>query len=357
MRKRISHLLVLTALLGAVSYGIFHIANTAEAQTYTTTTSTVMAYPAPSGCLILPYSLGIGNSGSYVFSLQTFLNQQGHMSYPPTGYYGVITLASVARFQAAHGISAIGYVGPLTRARIQAISCSGGSVPTPGPISISSITPSAGPVGTQVAITGTGFTNDNTVYFAGGVIPHVPATTIYTYASGIVCTGYPNCTGLLQSLTFTVPEYVGPYCASGGYCSLMPSRLVVPGVYDVSVGNEAYGQSNSLQFTVTGPANTGQPLSIAGIDAPSQLSLATPGTWTVRVSGAQGNLHYSVLWGDEGVYASAVLPPSAPMSVGSSATFSHAYYRTGTYTPLFTVSDDYGHTVTTSVTVVVTSHY
>ncbi|HVU75555.1 MAG TPA: IPT/TIG domain-containing protein, partial [Candidatus Paceibacterota bacterium] len=39
---------------------------------------------------------------------------------------------------------------------------------------IYSITPRSGPVGTQVSITGFGFTKDNIVHFGGGAIAHVP---------------------------------------------------------------------------------------------------------------------------------------------------------------------------------------
>jgi hypothetical protein len=44
-------------------------------------------------------------------------------------------------------------------------------------------------------------------------------------------------------------------------------------------------------------------------------------------------------------------------SVQSSATFSHAYGRSGTYKPVFTVTDDFGHSVSASNTVVVTPLY
>jgi len=358
MKKRISHLLILTAMLGAVSYGIFHIAATAEAETYTTTTSTVLTYPIEAGCLILPYSLGIGSSGSSVLSLQNFLNQHGYMSYQSTGYYGVITFSSVARFQAAHGISAIGYVGPLTRARIQAVSCDG-ITPTPKQVSIYTISPSAGPVGTSVTITGTGFTDDNTIYFAGGAIQHVPATTVYTYGQlGFACNGYPNCSAPLQSITFTIPEAIGQYCAPGMYCTML-ARMVTPGTYDISVGNDTYGKSNALQFTVTGGGVTGVPISISGIEGPHAISMTVPGTWTVRTNSIRSStLRYSVSWGDE-LYASTASAISAPVydTMQGSATFTHVYQRAGIFNPTFTVSNSYGNTATASMSVSVNPIY
>jgi peptidoglycan hydrolase-like protein with peptidoglycan-binding domain len=50
--------------------------------------------------------------------LQNYLTQQGLYSGPVTGYYGALTQTAVESFQKAHGISAIGTVGPLTIAAL-----------------------------------------------------------------------------------------------------------------------------------------------------------------------------------------------------------------------------------------------
>lgn len=56
--------------------------------------------------------------------LQGFLQDQGLLSADPTGYFGTVTLAAVNAFQTRNGITpASGYVGVLTRAKIQEISC------------------------------------------------------------------------------------------------------------------------------------------------------------------------------------------------------------------------------------------
>jgi peptidoglycan hydrolase-like protein with peptidoglycan-binding domain len=350
MKKSYISLAVLTFMLGLVSFGIVHVAKTAEAETYTTTSTSSVS----SGCLVFDRNMGMGETSGQVIALQNFLNGNGYMAYSSTGYFGPITFAAVTRFQAAYGISTTGFVGPLTRAQIQAYSCNNvPPIPVPNKISISSMAPSAGPVGTSVTIMGTGFTNDNTIYIAGGAIQHVPATTIYTYSNGIVCNGYPNCSAPLQSITFTVPSAIGQYCAPGMYC-IMLARVLNPGTYDIVVGNDTYGKSNAAKFTVT---DTGMPLSIQGIDGPNQLSMTVPGTWTVRTTGASGTLRYSVLWGDEMYYPSAGIMMPTPMPVSGTATFTHAYQRAGTFAPTFTVSDDYGHSVTTSMSVLVTPIY
>jgi hypothetical protein len=80
----------------------------------------------------LSTSLDIGSRGSDVTSLQTFLAQDATI-YPGglvTGYYGSLTAAAVSRFQTRYGISAVGRVGPQTRAKINELIASGGMTGT-----------------------------------------------------------------------------------------------------------------------------------------------------------------------------------------------------------------------------------
>jgi len=77
---------------------------------------------------VLSTSLDIGSRGANVTSLQTFLAQDASI-YPSrlvTGYYGPLTAAAVTQFQTRYGISAIGRVGPQTRAKINELIASGG---------------------------------------------------------------------------------------------------------------------------------------------------------------------------------------------------------------------------------------
>jgi len=68
--------------------------------------------------------VGVGAQGSEVTSLQTWLNVHGYYNGPITGYYGSLTQAGVERFQSAEGISATGYVGPLTLAALNGLAAS-----------------------------------------------------------------------------------------------------------------------------------------------------------------------------------------------------------------------------------------
>lgn len=334
----------------------------ASAQVNNTLSANVVA---PTSCVIFSNNFGYGaydySSNGAVSGLQTFLNSQGYFNsaYLGTGHYGSITARAVAQFQASHGIPATGFMGPLTRAAVQQITCGGGTNPTTPPsqsVSLYNESPSSGAVGTTVTLTGFGFTNSNTVLMDGNVAAsNVPITS----SIAISCTTNPSCHGgINQSITFTVPSALAPYCAPGYACPQY-MRLLTPGSYQITVLN-SNGTSNALTFTVTsGSTGNNQQLSISGLDAPASLPLGTTGTWTVHaLSNGQGNLHYSVVWGDENVYTSgnSIVAPQNT-TAQSTATFTHAYARSGNYTPVFTVTDDFGHTVNTSNTVVITPLY
>lgn len=125
-----------------------------------------IAFPTSSraavSCTILTADLGSGSSdtGSSqgVLALQRFLSASGHLSATPNGYFGPATLAGVRVFQSGQGISATGFVGPLTRTAIQRVSCSN----------------------TTTAVTSTVPTTSNT----GTIIPDVSSTIFTAPKSG-----------------------------------------------------------------------------------------------------------------------------------------------------------------------------
>ncbi len=107
---------------------------------------------------------------------------------------------------------------------------------------IYSISPTYGPVGTQVTISGTGFGYSGcTVYYCGNGI----ATSTINFGGTTIPNVYSyNGT----SLTFTVPSNLNT-CYPGQYCPQYYAP-VNPGVYPISVAN-ANGVSNSVNFTVS----------------------------------------------------------------------------------------------------------
>lgn len=64
--------------------------------------------------------LNVGSQDAQVTALQERLTSDGFFSGPITGYYGALTQAAVEKFQSAHGIDVYGYVGPGTRAALNA---------------------------------------------------------------------------------------------------------------------------------------------------------------------------------------------------------------------------------------------
>jgi peptidoglycan hydrolase-like protein with peptidoglycan-binding domain len=320
----------------------------------------VIAQPVSAGaCLSLAYNMRIGSTDAStqgsVTALQNFLVSQGYFNsaYVGSGRFGPITFAAVARFQASQGVSAIGVVGPLTRAAIARVSC-GTVIPPQTNVSIYNINPSSSAIGTTVSVTGFGFTSDNTILMDGSIaVRGVPITS----SIAIACTTNPTCHGgINQTIQFAIPQYLSPNCPIGSMCPLY-MRQVTPGQYNITVQN-SNGTSNSAVLTVTSNS-TNQPLSINGLDAPTTLALGTQGTWTVHVlaGSGTGTLHYSVVWGDEASAGTASIVAPQQTSTQTSATFTHAYQHSGSFTPIFMVTDDSGHTVSASNTIVVTPLY
>jgi len=58
-----------------------------------------------------------------VSTLQDFLATKGYLKSEPTGFLGILTMAAVQKFQSDQGIAATGFVGPITRAKIRALTC------------------------------------------------------------------------------------------------------------------------------------------------------------------------------------------------------------------------------------------
>src|SRR3989344_5578978 len=63
------------------------------------------------------------NTNGEVSTLQDFLQSKGYLNSEPTGYFGLLTIKASKAFQAANGINGDGYVGPITRAKISAMTC------------------------------------------------------------------------------------------------------------------------------------------------------------------------------------------------------------------------------------------
>ena len=76
-----------------------------------------------STCANLTVSLRYGDQSKDVTILQDYLNSNGYLKVTPTGFFGRATFDAVKAFQAANDISTSGFVGPITRAKIQVLDC------------------------------------------------------------------------------------------------------------------------------------------------------------------------------------------------------------------------------------------
>ena len=79
--------------------------------------------------------LSYGSTGADVNALQQMLIDAGLLAIDaPTGWFGPMTRAALAQWQAAHGVApAVGYFGPITRAAI--LAANAGATPTTTPAS------------------------------------------------------------------------------------------------------------------------------------------------------------------------------------------------------------------------------
>lgn len=80
-------------------------------------------------------NLTVGSTGADVTALQSTLYAAGYLKVAPTGYFGSLTKAALAAWQASVGISpASGYFGPITRAYLATMGTGTSTVPgcTPG---------------------------------------------------------------------------------------------------------------------------------------------------------------------------------------------------------------------------------
>ncbi len=231
-----------------------------------------------SSCVSITHNLSYRSrdvaTGGDVSTLQDFLESQGYLHSDPTGYFGLQTQAAVQAFQSAQNILNSGYVGPVTRAAINTSSCGTATTPVaatsttpttpvipsgwnPCPMGasfnsvtgapcvstnqtqtlITSISPTSGPIGTQVTIYGSGLSSSDTINFSeNGQLKES------FYGSKTIQSATSN------QITFAIP--------------LLAIENFPPGVYQVTVSNgngmsEQLGQSNAVSFTMTGNTVSG----------------------------------------------------------------------------------------------------
>ncbi len=114
---------------GPITRSIFDSGIAIHATENSSNTSELVAAPTLGEVLSFTRDLGRGDVGEDVLTLQHFLNRQGYAVAEigngslgqETDYFGLRTESALATYQRANNISpAIGYLGPITRAHIEA---------------------------------------------------------------------------------------------------------------------------------------------------------------------------------------------------------------------------------------------
>jgi hypothetical protein len=304
---------------------------------------TTIVEPAPPVCFspIVNIRYGANDSGNQgaITSLQQFLVSQGYFTSANmgSGHFGPVTLKAVIAYQSANNLPATGYVGPLTRA-LMAKHCGGQATTN------LSATPASGTSPLLVSFSGTGLKGGNQY-----IIDYGDGSNSGPLNAVNVCMGtLTNPTGCPKVGANHIYASTGTYTAAlQGYIGCMWSnpRCMIA---TIPLGTA----------TITVGTTNQQAVSINGLDAPSTLSIGQQGTWTVHVvaNSSVDTLHYSVVWGDEQNVASSMMVPKMS-TVNNSSTFTHTYQRSGTYTPVFTVTDDAGTNATVSNTITVSPLY
>ncbi|MBI5414197.1 fibronectin type III domain-containing protein [Candidatus Peregrinibacteria bacterium] len=193
-------------------------------------------------------NLRVGSKGDDVKALQQILINEG--VFPKgkvTGSFDIKTKIAVIKFQNKYTSEILtpmglkkgnGIVAEKTRAKLNALYKGSTGVITPPSTTptISSLSPSSGPVGSKFTITGSGFTpTGNKVKFGDLGRENSPDSNISSDGT---------------TITFTVPGGNYLACWNTRPACQAPAYMTQPGTYDVSVIN-TNGTSRTKTFTVT----------------------------------------------------------------------------------------------------------
>lgn len=124
--------------------------------------------------------------------------------------------------------------------------------------------------------------------------------------------------------------------------------------YYLIVGSEnKVGKTLSSETSFTTPAivDNNTPV-IKSIEGSTEIKLGETAEMTIKASDPKnGNLLYSVNWGDTMFKTALMVLPESPFV--QSSTFTHVYSLPGTYTAVFTVENDAGLKASSSVSILV----
>ncbi|MGD1015346.1 MAG: peptidoglycan-binding protein, partial [Roseiarcus sp.] len=233
--------------------------------------------------------LSLGSTGADVSALQQILKSAGFYTYPTiTGYFGPLTEKALASFQTAHGLDAVGYAGPKTRALLNGIASVAGSAVQPatpssgGSSPASTATPSFPPQSPLFPIT--------PGYGGGGVVATPPTINGTPSNSTAAATSPAGATVTYAAPTAT--DAVGGTAAVS--CSPASGSTFALGVTTVTcTATDRFGNASHSSFSVTVHDTTAPSVSIpapsngATVSGSSVTLTATASDTIVAVANVQ----------------------------------------------------------------------
>ena len=285
------------------------------------------------------YDSEIGKRGDDVQGLQEFLNTEGYLSTTATGYFGPMTANAVARWQASQGVSAVGSMGPMSRERIR-IWCGGGNT---------GCTKEYAPVcGSKPIVCITTPCNPIQQTYGNRCLMSADGATFAYEGACRDATRSPSADP--QCKKWTDGKYCGETCERPS-----PGSTLIGCAIPMCLAPNAGTPPDRAPYCIEYFGNMGnKPPVISGLSGPTTLTLNEQGTWKIDASDPEnGNLSYSVTWGDEWLMMGAPRTSSADYSIVQSTTFTHSYSNAGTYTVRVVVRDSAGAEAQTSMTVTV----
>lgn len=306
--------------------------------------------------------LGLRND-SDVSNLQEFLTDQGFYNNTISGNFFILTRNAVKKFQQAHGIKPSGYFGSLTRTVANKILTGEEVLPTtppPFPVSLGHLN-----IDPAYAVLKIGETQRIRAIFTPprpaclDANPSCKMPERAPYEVQALFTSDNPKVAMVDEAVSTCPVPVS------GIQSSCPDPLhFVRGVSEggavitatLYTDTTERAHTARMKVSVSGGA-VSQNLApvISGLKGPTALKVNEAGTWTIQAHDPEnGSLAYHITWDDEEIgIPRASQAPSAAERINQTATFTHTYTKTGTFTPLFVVVDEGNLSAKTSASVAV----
>jgi peptidoglycan hydrolase-like protein with peptidoglycan-binding domain len=299
--------------------------------------------PTAVSCPSLSRNLSISLGGNDVIQLQHFLIAQTFLPQGDnTGYFGRLPQAAAIQFQGQQSLPTTGFVGPLTRAAIAKV-CGGnqtvsqttnqttntnqniqqnqntnvtnqvvenvGTAP-----SVISLSPTSGPVGFLVTISGSGFTKGSYVNIGRSGA----ADSTFGVAESI---------NVGSTMAIAIPSYFSapPPCPNNIPCPVRTiAQQVTAGTYEIEVIN-ASGISNKLSFTVAGSPTSAHIMSLSPSSGPPGTHVTVSGSGLSPIGNNLVNFYLPngsgfgwnpIAFNDSGTLVTFDIPPASQVSPG-----------------------------------------